>query len=262
MEHFYALSIDPVAFSLFGEPFAWYWLNYLFGFLWLYLGICFFTKLPTDMVRRSLVWGWFGMLLGARLFYILFYFPSHYLQHPDQIIAFWNGGMSFHGGCFGATAAIWFLHRKNLQIFLQLVDAITFFLPMPLGLGRIANLANQELVGRVTDVPWAFVFPSIDLLPRHPSQIYEALTQGPLLFGCLILLQKYFQKKPGLIASTFLILYGTFRFITEFFREPDAQIGLFLRFFTMGQFMCLGMILIGISCYLYCLNRATQNNRT
>jgi len=188
-----------------------------------------------------------GLIVGARLGYILFYqlFSfSDYLQHPLEIIAIWHGGMSFHGGLIGALlAGILFCRRRRLPYW-DVADTVTVTAPIALCLGRIGNFINGELFGRATEVPWAMVFPSGGPIPRHPSQLYEAALEGLLLFIILWKLKDR-ECRPGTLVSVFLVGYGVIRFILEFFRQPDPQIGLFLNFLSMGQVLCLAMIITG-----------------
>ena len=188
-----------------------------------------------------------GLIVGARLGYILFYQLSSfsdYLQHPLEIIAIWHGGMSFHGGLIGALlAGILFCRRRGLPYW-EVADAVTVTAPIGLGLGRLGNFINGELFGRATEVPWAMVFPSGGPIPRHPSQLYEAALEGLLLFIILWKLKDR-EFRPGTLVSVFLVGYGVIRFILEFFRQPDPQIGLFWNFLSMGQVLCLAMIITG-----------------
>lgn len=192
-----------------------------------------------------------GIIAGARLGYVLFYQMSSltdYLRHPLEIIAVWHGGMSFHGGLIGALlAGILFCRRRRLPCW-EVADTVAVAAPVGLGLGRIGNFINGELFGRPTEVPWAMVFPSGGPMPRHPSQLYEAALEGLILF---IILWKLKDRdlKPGALISFFLVGYGVFRFIVEFFRQPDPQIGLLWDFFSMGQVLCLAMILTGFILY-------------
>jgi len=192
-----------------------------------------------------------GLIAGARLGYILFYqFESltDYVQHPLEIFAIWHGGMSFHGGLIGALlAGILFCRRRRLPYW-EVADAVAVTTPIGLGLGRIGNFINGELFGRPSEVPWAMVFPSGGPMPRHPSQLYEAALEGLVLFLILWKLRNR-DLKPGALVSVFLVGYGVFRFIVEFFREPDPQIGLLWDFFSMGQVLCLAMILTGLFLY-------------
>jgi phosphatidylglycerol:prolipoprotein diacylglycerol transferase len=203
-----------------------------------------------------------GLIVGARLGYILFYQLSSfsdYLQHPLEIIAIWHGGMSFHGGLIGALlAGILFCRRRQLPYW-EVADTVTVTAPSALGLGRLGNFINGELFGRATEVPWAMVFPSGGPIPRHPSQLYEAALEGLLLFIILWKLKDR-EFRPGTLVSVFLVGYGVIRFILEFFRQPDPQIGLLWKFLSMGQVLCLAMIITGFILFKF-LPQVTQQQR-
>lgn len=192
-----------------------------------------------------------GMLLGARLFYVIFYNLEYYLQNPLESFMIWHGGLSFHGAAFGMTLASWFFGKKYKVPFFEVTDSLVISAGPGLFLGRIGNFINAELYGRQTDLPWAMVFPTDEKqIPRHPSQLYQGLTEGLLLWFVLIFLQKYWLKnkkyKNGFLSGSFLVGYGMIRFLIEFTREPDAQLGFFFSWITMGQLLCLLMILSGI----------------
>ena len=185
-----------------------------------------------------------GLIVGARLGYLLFYQYHNYifyLKNPLQIIATWDGGMSFHGGLIGVTlAGIWFCRSKGLP-FWAVADSVTVTAPIGLGLGRIGNFINGELFGRPTNVPWAMIFPAGGPIPRHPSQLYEAFLEGVVLFTLLWTLRKR-KFQDGMMVVFFLFFYGVLRFIAEFFREPDPQLGFIVGWLTMGQILCMAMI--------------------
>ncbi len=194
-----------------------------------------------------------GLVAGARLGYILFYQYAnlgYYLRHPLEIIAVWHGGMSFHGGFIGVVMAAILFCRIHKLPFLQVADAVIVTAPVGLFFGRLGNFINGELYGRATSVPWAMVFPSSPGVPRHPSQLYEAGLEGVVLFVVLWVLKDR-MKRPGAMVALFLAGYGAMRFVVEFFRAPDAQIGLFLGFFSMGQFLCMGMILAAAVLWIF-----------
>ena len=199
-----------------------------------------------------------GLIIGGRLGYVVFYQYHEYLEylrHPLEIIATWHGGMSFHGGLAGAVFAGWlFAHRRKLP-FGVIADCTIVTVPVGLGFGRIGNFINGELWGRSTDVPWAMIFPNAGPLPRHPSQLYEALLEGLVLF---ILLWRLRQRSfpDGMMVAFFLMFYGTFRFFLEFFREPDPQVGFLLGYFTMGQILCFVMIMAGLGLGAYLKRQA------
>lgn len=228
----------------------WYGMMYLAGFAASYLLVRYQIRkkgldLGKDSVETLYSYLITGLLLGARLGYVIFYNPDYYLQHPLDILAVWHGGMSFHGGMIGSIGAGILFCRKFKLDFWSISDLIVVPAPIGIGLGRLGNFINGELYGRVSDVPWAMVFPSGGLQPRHPSQLYELFLEGPILFVTLwVLKDRGF--RPGAISAVFIIMYGSFRFFVEFFREPDPQIGLILGLFTMGQLLCAAMIMAGL----------------
>ncbi|MBP7252541.1 MAG: prolipoprotein diacylglyceryl transferase [Alphaproteobacteria bacterium] len=246
-------NFDPIAFTLFGIAVRWYALAYLAGFV---IG----WQLCMRMVRgRSqppypqhyddfLTWAVVGVVLGGRLGYVFIYNTTYYLQHPAEIFVTWHGGMSFHGGIAGVLLAAWLYSRKIKVEFWRFLDPVAAVAPIGLFLGRLANFVNGELYGRVTDVPWAMVFPYSDGQPRHPSQLYQAGMEGILLFLLLaFVVRRYdWREKPGLLSGLFLAGYGVARIIGELFREPDRQLGYFLGGVTMGQILSLPMVLFGL----------------
>lgn len=238
-------------------PFAvrWYGVMYLLGFASSYLLVKYQIKkkglnLGRDFVASLYSYIILGLLAGARLGYVVFYNISYYIQHPLEVFAVWHGGMSFHGGLIGSIVAGIVFCRKYRIDFWLVSDLVIVTAPIGLGLGRIGNFINSELYGRATNVPWGMIFPSGGPLPRHPSQIYEFLLEGVTLFGILWSLKNK-NLKAGIISSLFLVLYGLFRFIVEFFREPDFQLGFILGPFTMGQMLSAGMIVSGAAILLY-----------
>lgn len=227
----------------------WYGLMYVLGFLGAYFLIARQKKACLLGLTGAGLQDLFfflaaGLLLGARLGYILFYqFNSllDYIRHPLEIIAVWHGGMSFHGGLIGASAAAIFFCRLRRLPFWKVADTVIIAAPLGLGLGRLGNFINAELYGRPSSLPWAMVFPTADHLPRHPSQLYEALLEGIVLFTVLWWLKER-PLRPGALVCFFLGGYGVLRFVAEFFRQPDPQIGLFLNLFSMGQLLCVAML--------------------
>lgn len=212
-------------------------------------GIRLINKLNLEITPKDfadyIAFGWFFLIIGARLGYVVFYNPGHYLAYPEQIPKIWLGGMSFHGALLGLTAGLYVISKFKNQSFWPAADIIALLAPLTLGLGRLANFVNGELAGRVTDVPWAVIFPRYaDSLARHPSQLYQALTEGLLLFIILYRLRTKL-KFEGLISCYFLMGYGCMRFLCEFFREPDKQVGYILGAFSLGQLFCAVMILAG-----------------
>ncbi|MCC6347361.1 MAG: prolipoprotein diacylglyceryl transferase [Nitrospirales bacterium] len=191
-----------------------------------------------------------GLLLGARLGYAFFYNFSYYLQHPIEVFAVWHGGMSFHGGFIGSIGAGLLFCRHFKVDFWHAADLVIATAPIGIGLGRLGNFINAELYGRPSDVPWAMVFPGGGPLPRHPSPLYEFFLEGVVLFVVLWTV-KGRGLRPGVLTSLFIILYGSFRFLVEFFREPDIQLGFVLGFLTMGQVLSGLMVLAGVLLFLY-----------
>lgn len=246
-------NIDPVAFELGPLVIRWYALAYLLGFL---LGWRYCLRMATwDKANRPdqtdiedfVPWAIVGVILGGRLGYILFYNLDVYMANPLEILKLWQGGMSFHGGMLGVIAAlILFPLRRGFNLF-RLSDMVAAATPIGLFFGRIANFINGELYGRVTDVPWAMAFPRGGPEPRHPSQLYEAALEGAVLFVMLAVLIRIpgIRNRPGMIAGLFLSAYAFFRFIVEFFREPDAHIGFVIDHISMGQILCVPMFMFG-----------------
>ncbi len=249
----FVADFDPVALRLGPLQIHWYALAYLAGFLggWAYLKfIIRRAALPiTDLhLDDFLTYAIAGVLLGGRLGYVVFYQPGYYLAHPIEAFYLWEGGMSFHGGLAGVIAAVLlFCQRQKLNPF-AFGDLIAIAAPIGLFFGRLANFVNGELYGRLTDVPWAVVFPHADSSPRHPSQLYEAGLEGLLLFSLLwgLALFTNWLKYPGRLAGIFLIGYSVSRFLVEFVREPDAQLGFLYAGATMGQLLCLPMFGFGL----------------
>lgn len=243
-------NIDPVLFSLGPLKIHWYGLMYLVGFAGVWILGQKRAKEPWSHIKPEAIedlvtFGAMGVILGGRIGYILFYNFAEFLNNPLILFKIWQGGMSFHGGVLGVFAAMWWLGKKYGNSILELTDAIAPTAPIGLGAGRLGNFINSELWGRPTDVPWGMVFPNGGPQPRHPSQLYEVILEGFLLFAILWL---YTSKPRPTMAATGLALfcYGCFRFFVEFFRMPDAQIGyLALNWVTMGQILSTPMILIG-----------------
>lgn len=246
-------KISPVIFSIGPFQIRWYGLMYVLAFLAGYFLIKYQEKrrpigLSPEWVQDLILYLVVGLIVGARLGYLLFYQYmnlTHYVHHPLEIIAVWHGGMSFHGGLMGAVIAGWWFSKRHRIPFWELADRVIIPAPIGLGLGRIGNFINGELFGRPSDLPWAMVFPAGGPMPRHPSQLYEALLEGLAL--CLILLWLSRKKIPeGFLLGTFLFGYGLIRFVLEFFREPDPQLGLIIGPFTMGQALCAAMVVVGL----------------
>jgi len=253
-------NIDPVLIHLGPLQIRWYGLMYVFGFLAAYLLVRYQARIFSwrkmtehlDSLNLAII---LGVILGGRLGYVLFYNPGYYLRHPLEIAATWQGGMSFHGGCVGVLLAGWLYCRRHRLDFWKGADLYVVTVPIGLGLGRLANFINGELYGRPTSLPWGMVFPQAGPLPRHPSQLYEALLEGVLLFALLWSRkarpwQGYPSWPHGSLLALFLVAYGTLRFLVEFVRQPDPQLGLFWGVFSMGQLLSLAMIMAGIALYL------------
>lgn len=254
-------QIDPVAISIGSFKVHWYGLMYLLGFA----GVWFLGRkraqradspISPEAIEDLVTYGAFGVILGGRIGYILFYHFDMFLEDPLVLFKIWQGGMSFHGGMLGVFVAMWFFGKKHNCSMLQLTDIIAPLAPIGLGAGRIGNFINSELWGRTTDVPWAMVFPTGGPLPRHPSQLYEALLEGVVLF---IILWIYTSKPRPTMSATGMALffYGCFRFFVEFFRMPDAHLGyLALSWVTMGQILSLPMVLIGAALIYFAYKKA------
>jgi phosphatidylglycerol:prolipoprotein diacylglycerol transferase len=249
---------DPVAISFGWIVIRWYALAYIAGIVigWIY---------ARSLVKKERLWGgpapitlvqlddfvlWvtIGIIVGGRTGYVLFYNPAFFIQHPAEILQLWNGGMSFHGGFLGCVAAVMLFARKNGISILSLGDITTAVGPIGVFLGRLANFINSELWGRTADssVPWAMVFPNGGPLPRHPSQLYEAGLEGILLFAILaVMIRMGALKRPGLILGSFITIYALARITSEFFREPDPQLGFLWGGLTMGMLLSVPMIIAG-----------------
>lgn len=241
--------IGPVFLSIGPLQFRWYGLMYVLAFIATYFIIRSEVKrkklpLTSDDISDLVFFGALGVVLGGRIGYILFYNLPFYLTNPLKLLAVWEGGMSFHGGFLGVVLAFVLYSRRKQLPFLTLIDMAALCAPVGLGLGRIGNFINAELYGRPTTMPWGMIFPGSDGLARHPSQLYEAFLEGLVLFFMV----RFASRKSdatGVAAWTFVAGYGLFRFFVEFFRQPDAQIGFFFQWFSMGQFLSLPMFLLG-----------------
>jgi phosphatidylglycerol---prolipoprotein diacylglyceryl transferase len=246
-------QFDPVAISVGPLAVRWYGLMYLAGFIaFLLLGRRRAARQPWHGIAPAalddlLFYGVLGVIVGGRLGQVLFYEPGYYLSHPLEIAAVWKGGMSFHGGFLGVLVAMALWGRKTGKTFFQVTDFIAPLVPLGLMAGRIGNFINGELWGRVADatLPWAMVFPQVDNQPRHPSPLYQAAGEGLLLFFILWWFSSR-QRPRGAVSGLFLIGYGALRFLAEFFREPDA--GIFGQSYqiSMGQWLSLPMVVVGL----------------
>jgi phosphatidylglycerol---prolipoprotein diacylglyceryl transferase len=257
--------IDPVAISLGPLDVHWYGLMYVAAFAaFILLGRWRIRRRPesgwtNQELDDLLFWGVLGVVVGGRLGQVLFYEPAHYFSHPAEILAVWKGGMSFHGGLIGVLLALAWHGRRTGRGFLEVGDFVGPLVPLGLMFGRIGNFINGELWGRVADpgLPWAMVFPHVDSLPRHPSQLYQAGMEG-LLFFLLLWFYSARSRPVGAVSGAFLIGYGVLRSVGEFFRSPDAGIFGQSYTFSMGQWLSLPMILIGI----WLIWRAYRHNRS
>ncbi len=246
-------AISPVIFSIGPLAVRWYSMAYLAGILiaWLLANRnikkygCGLTK---GNIEDLVFYITLGIILGGRLGYVLFYGTLSFWHNPLQIFEIWKGGMSFHGGAIGVAVASYLFARKVKYPFLGITDLVVLYAPIGIFLGRLANFVNDELWGRVTDVPWAVRFPNGGGLPRHPSQLYEAFFEGIVMFIVLNWLWRYklVREHKGTVSAMFVLLYGCFRVLLEQFREPDAHMGFFFFHLTMGQILSFPLIVLGI----------------
>lgn len=250
-------DIDPVAFSIGSFKVHWYGIMYLFAFVSAWLVAMHRAKQPGALINKTQVenlitYGAFGVILGGRFGYVLFYNFDYWLTDPLWLFRVWEGGMSFHGGLIGVIVAMMIYARRIDRPFIGLMDFVAPMVPLGLGFGRLGNFIGQELWGRVTDVPWAVVFPKAmdpEGVGRHPSQLYQACLEGLLLFIIVF----WFSAKPrprGAVSGVFLLLYAGFRFFTEFVREPDRGVAL-VAGMTRGQLLCLPMFVVGLGLLVY-----------
>lgn len=259
-------NIDPVIFEI--GPIAgigpialrWYGLMYLVGFVAAYYLAnkrLHRTNWSSEQLSDLLFYCFLGAIVGGRIGYVLFYSFSSFIADPLYLFKIWEGGMAFHGGCLGVIVAAYMYARVRKWAFLEVGDFIVPLVPIGLGAGRIGNFINGELWGRTTDVPWAFIFPNAGMEPRHPSQLYEFFLEGVVLF----LILWFFSKKPrpaGAVGGMFLLGYGVFRFIVEFYREPDIHIGLYQIGLSQGQLLCIPMIIAGAGLLYFAYARSTK----
>lgn len=257
-------QIDPVIVNLGPIQLRWYSLMYVIGLMAVYYFFRYASrkgtlKLNEPEIETVMLYGLIGMILGARLTYVFVYNFDHYIQHPEEILATWKGGLSFHGAITGIAVSMLIFAKRYHKSFLNITDHMVTMAPVGLGFGRIGNFINGELWGRVTDAPIGMIFPDAGPFPRHPSQLYESLFEGWILLAIMWL---FYRKQPrtGVISAFFLIFYGTFRFFIEFFREPDSQLGTILGPFSMGQVLCGIMWLCGALILTFAVN--TQDAKT
>jgi phosphatidylglycerol:prolipoprotein diacylglycerol transferase len=260
-------QFDPVAFQIGPVAVRWYGLMYLLAF-------ALFVVLGKYRARQNLLTGWhprdiddmlfygvFGVIVGGRLGYVLFYKPLHYLQHPLEALALWEGGMSFHGGFLGVLVALWLFARRRRKRWLDVTDFVAPLVPLGLAAGRLGNFINGELWGRATDGSWGMVFPQVDAIARHPSQLYQFALEGLLLFA--ILWWYTGRRRPmGAPSGLFLLGYGAFRFVAEFAREPDGFLGYLAGGLTMGQWLSLPMIVAGVALMSWAYANARKSQPT
>lgn len=244
-------NLDPVAISLFNIDIRWYSLAYIFGLIFsIQYGKFLITKnnffkFEKDILDDYLPYAILGIILGGRIGYILFYDLAFYIKNPIEIFYIWQGGMSFHGGLVGIILiSLYFVKKKQIDFYV-FSDLLALISPIGLFLGRIANFINSELIGLPSNLPWSVIFVKIDQIPRHPSQLYEALLEGIMLFVILNLIFK-FKKIKGYVSAYFLILYSFFRIISEQFRLPDEHLGYVLGNLSMGSVLSIIILLIGI----------------
>lgn len=248
--------IDPVAFRFGPLQVHWYGLMYLFGIgsAWLLMWRRALTsagRWNTEQVADLVVYVALGIILGGRLGYVIFYAFQSFVHNPLMLFRVWEGGMSFHGGLLGVMVAMGLFAYRQKKHVLIVSDFVAPLVPIGLGFGRLGNFINGELWGRVTTMPWGMVFPHVDQMPRHPSQLYECALEGALLFGILWWYSAG-NRPVGRVSSLFLVLYGVLRFAVEFFRMPDAQMGfLAWGWLTMGQLLSVPMILGGLLLWFY-----------
>jgi len=257
-------NIDPVLIQIGPLAIRWYSLAYIVGIL---VGIYYMNflakKIKLDLGKKFtddfLVYSILGILIGGRLGYIAIYDPIIFFAEPLLVLEIWKGGMSFHGGFIGFVLATILFSKINHINYWKILDLASCVAPIGIFLGRLANFINRELIGRVTDKPWGVIFPEMGPETRHASQIYEALSEGLLLFIIMNILFFKFQffKKEKLLSGTFCVLYSIFRFFSEIFREPDENIGYFFGYFTMGQLISCVMLLMG----LVIVKAATKHNQ-
>ena len=246
-------NFDPVAFQIMSFEIRWYSLAYILGIVigWILCKKIFIKNSDiSEKFDDYITYLIIGIILGGRIGYIVFYNFSYYLDNFLDIFKIWQGGMSFHGGLLGVIVSSYIFAKKNNQNPFFYLDQVSLVAPVGIFFGRLANFINSELYGTVSDVPWSVIFIKVDNLSRHPSQLYEAILEGLILFIILIYFtNKNYLNKPGLISGLFLIFYSIFRFLVEFFRVPDEQIGYLILSLTMGQIISLVFASIGMAIF-------------
>ena len=247
----YIHNLNPIALEIFQLKIYWYSLSYIFGFiLSLYYSKFlirnYYHKFDEKNIDDFLTWAVLGVILGGRMGYIVFYNFDFYANNPIEIIKIWQGGMSFHGGLIGLVFSIFLFSSLNKISFIILSEIVASCAPIGLFLGRIANFINGELYGKPTNGEWGVIFDKTTMIPRHPSQLYEAFFEGIIIFFIIFFLYKSKKYKIFYPSSIFLILYSLFRIFIEFFREPDEHIGFIFGYFTLGQLLSIPMIILGL----------------
>ena len=250
----YIHNLSPIAFSLGPIDIRWYSLAYICALITGYYYLLFINrrfnlkiinhKSLEELIFKIII----GIIIGGRLGYVIFYNLSYYINHPSKIFFIWEGGMSFHGGLIGVTLAILYHSKKTAKSFFTYIDLVSCAVPIGLFLGRIANFINGELYGKITNNNWGVIFPYAGFLPRHPSQLYEAILEGLLAFIIMYFAVKNekFRSSKGSLSGLFLIIYGISRILVEFYRTPDVHIGYFFNIITLGQILSLPMVLLGL----------------
>lgn len=255
-------QIDPIIFSLGPLAIRWYGMMYLLGFVGGYFVMCHVARLrhypiTKEQISDLLFYAVIGVVAGGRLGYTLFYNSKYYLSHLHEIFYVWEGGMSFHGGLIGVFSVLLIYCRLRKFPLLMIADLSVAAVPVGLGFGRLGNFINAELWGRVTTSPWGVVFPGAGPQPRHPSQLYEAALEGVLLFIVIYVLHRM-KVRSGVAGFSFLSLYGLFRFVVEFVRQPDGHLGFLWGGATMGQLLSLPMIVVGLVGLFFLLRRTSN----
>ena len=260
----YTHNLDPILIDFGFIVIRWYSLAYIFGIV---IGWWFGKKIIRHIIKNTNIkfrlddfddlisYLIISIIIGGRMGYVIFYNFQYYITNPTEIIKVWEGGMSFHGGLLGVIIGSYFFAKKRGLLTFFILDIIACVAPIGIFLGRIANFINSELVGKATNVTWSVIFPLVDKIPRHPSQLYEAILEGAILFlilNILIFKKKY---KVGMSSSLFLVYYGIFRIASEIFREPDAQLGYFFNLFSMGTILSFLMTLSGFIIFIFLKNK-------
>ena len=265
-------NFDPVLIDLGFFQIRWYSLAYIFGIIigWMYAIKIIksttenkynFKQVTSHQFEGLIIYLIIGIILGGRFGYIFFYNFGYYSQNILEIFKLWQGGMSFHGGLLGIIIAIFIFSKNTKTNFFKFSDIVACVAPIGLFLGRIANFINGELYGKISNLPWAVIFPNTDNIARHPSQIYEAILEGIVLFVLInfLALKKKLLNKTGYISGLFLILYSVFRIFAENFREPDKHLGYFLNYFSMGTILSILTLLFGLL-VIFLIKKNEQNN--